>query len=184
MGLSGKIKVTAFAKNPLLNDITTIDPTNGGANPNGDVLCYLNLSVNANSQGSDALTLNSSEDSLIPANENGLTAGTIYPNLDDFTYGTTNVTFGTTPPVGELSIQQNIPPTIPGATVTVAVNYTPVTPGGSGISSADAAILFDPNYLSLTSVTEGNLIPTDGTENWSITSAVRCLAFEHDQSRE
>ena len=180
----GEIKIAASANAPA-DDVTAVDPTDGGANPNGDVLCYLNLTVASAATGSDAISYNDSKDTspltggLVPANENGQPAGAIYPNLDDLTYGTTTVNFGVEPrppPAGVLSIPIDITGT-PGQTVTVPVNYTPVTPGGSGISSADAAILFDPNIFvdsgaGAPVVTPGNLIPTDTTENWSITSAV------------
>ena len=197
----GEIKITASANAPA-NDIVTTDPTNGGLSPNGDVLLYLNVMLNATpaSQGTpdDSFTFNSSKDTnaatggLVPSFENGLTAGTIYPALDDTTNGVSSITFTTTAvaaggfgsPATALTIPINISGTA-NSFVTVAINYTPLTPtgspagspGGSGITSADAAILFDPTFIDDTgvnapTVVAGNLIPTDTTENWSTTFLV------------
>jgi hypothetical protein len=75
-------------------------------------------------------------------------------------------------PVAKLSIATNIPGSV-GGTVTVPINIDNPDPSGStGLSSADAAILFDPNVLSVATtgaVTIGSVVPTTG---WNVTYGV------------
>jgi hypothetical protein len=68
-----------------------------------------------------------------------------------------------TAPVAELSVNTSKLPSVAGdTTYTVPLMLAPSTPGGPGISSATADILFDPTYINATSfkVSAGSLIPS------------------------
>ncbi len=68
-------------------------------------------------------------------------------------------------PISTLSVPTNVT-AMPGGTVTVAVNVSNPDPNGSaGMTSADAAILFDPAVLSVAAtgaVAAGSVVPTSG----------------------
>ena len=149
------------------DDITTTDPTNGGAAPDGDVLGYVFLHVISG-------TASSAYDSNIPITV--VEGSSTYLIEDQASYSVTgNLTYplgpsqnaavqvvaNSTAPVAQLSVNtSSLPLATGGATYTVPVMLTPSTPGGPGINAANADILFDPTYIdpNSISVTSGKLI--------------------------
>jgi hypothetical protein len=153
-------------------DITTTDPTNGGTSPDGDILAYVFLHVVSG-------TASSSYDSSIPVNvvsggttlvADGATGGKDYSlSSSSFQDAKVDVVPNSTAPVTELSVNTT---KLPSSGVTGDTTYTvplmldPSTPGGQGISTATADILFDPTYINNTGfkVSAGTLLPSSWTK--------------------
>ena len=168
LGTAGTLSILAGnPNNGTASDVTTADPTNGGASPNGDILAYVTLRVQSGvSVGTDVpISVDDGNTLLVPAAGSPNTTG--YPNLDPDQNAIVQIASSNTAPVTQLSVDTSgIGLANGGTNYSVPVMVTPSTPGGPGISSANAVILFDPNYINPSSitVTSGDLIPASG---WS-----------------
>jgi hypothetical protein len=175
----GTLKIVAYSSTPD-SDITATDPTNGGTSPDGDILAYVFLHVITGTAAGPAtsnipVTVVDSATSLVEDTDSfNLTQQPKYPTLDpDQNANVTVITDGTAP-VAQISVDTShigTNGTVGGGdTYTVPVMLTPSVPGGKGITSANADILFDPNYIdpNSISVSPGNLL----SSSWSVARGV------------
>ena len=166
---SGVLRIAANSDNAA-DDVTTADPTGGGTAPDGDILAYVYLHVVAGTSlvSNIPVTVVDSNSSLVEDTASlNQTQNANYPTLGANVNATVQVVAGGTAPTAELSVNTGGLGTVTaGGSYSVPVLLTPVTPGGPGVSSANADILFDPNYInpSSISVSAGNLL----TSSWQI----------------
>ncbi len=167
----GTISITASSGGSS-SDITTTDPTGGGATPNGDILAYVTLRIkNTVTVGTQTdLNIDDSGDTSYDviahtsqaAYTSGPDGGLDFPNVP-----AAAVTISSASPKATLSIG-SVANAAAGVAYTVPVTYDPTPsgdqPGGPGLDSTNVALLFDPTYINPSSIviTPGNLIPSSG----------------------
>ena len=163
----GQITVTAQNESGAsqgLNDYTGTDPTNGGNTPNGNVLAFLFLCVKSTATGSATVSVSGSPTQLTPDYASTGSGGGTY-TLGTAETATVQVIAATTAPSTTMSIVASaINPVSTSHTYSVPVDLTPGTPGGPGIESANAVIVFDESYINPGSITvsEGSLLTSQG----------------------
>ena len=170
---TGTIKIVANSSKQAY-DITTSDATNGGATPSGDVLAYVFLHVISGTSPVSNISVSvvDSASSLLEDTASYNKTGNSKYTLGTDQDATVAVVADGTAPATQLSINTNALGAVKaGNTYTVPVVLTPGTPGGPGVSSANADILFDPDYINPNSitVTAGNLITAS---DWQVGFAV------------
>jgi hypothetical protein len=164
---AGTLKIVAYSSQPA-NDITATDPTSGGTAPDGDILAYVFLHVVTGTPPVSNIPIN-----VVPSGTSLVEDIASYEPLGNPAYptigywnATAQVVPGATAPVAQLSVDTSrVSSATVGTEYSVPVMLTPVTPGGPGIASANADILFDPHYIDASSiaVTAGNLLAS----HWS-----------------
>jgi hypothetical protein len=170
---NGVLRIAANSDNAA-NDITTSDPTDGGTVPDGDILVYVGLHVVAGTSpiSNIPITVVDSSTSLVEDTASlNQTQNANYPTLSADVNATVQVVVDGTAPTAELSVNTSSLGTVSaGGSYSVPVVLTPVTPGGPGVSSANADILFDPNYIdpNSISVSAGNLLTNSWTVNYGV----------------